>query len=274
MLQRLIPNTGESIPVIGIGTWKQFDVNHDSPERKDLKKVLTLLHQYKATLIDSSPMYGRSEEVIGKLTQEIGLADKFFYATKVWTTGKEAGIKQMKESMQKMKRSVMDLMQIHNLVDWQTHLKTLRQWKTEGIIRYMGITHYTTSSHADLEKIIQKEPLDFVQLNYSIATRNAERKLLPLATDKGVAVIINEPLEKGQLFEKIRNRSLPSWTAEYAIQSWAEFFLKYIISHPAVTCVIPATSNPAHMKDNLKAGEGTVPDERAREKMAKYFDGL
>lgn len=200
MLQRIIPSTNELLPVIGIGSWKRFDVSNDSPVRENLKQVLQLMHDHKSTLIDSSPMYGRSEQVIGDLTNEIGLADKFFYATKVWTSGREAGVRQMKESMQKMKRKVMDLIQIHNLVDWQTHLKTLRQWKAEGLVRYIGITHYTTSSHARLEEIIQKEKIDFVQFNYSIATRNAEKKLLPLATDKGVAAIINEPLEKEDCF--------------------------------------------------------------------------
>jgi diketogulonate reductase-like aldo/keto reductase len=180
----------------------------------------------------------------------------------------------MKESMQKIKRPVIDLMQIHNLVDWQTHLKTLRQWKAEGIVRYIGITHYTTSSHADLEQIIQKEPVDFVQFNYSIATRHAEKSLLPSAMDKGAVVIINEPLEKGRLFEKVRNKLLPSWMAEFGIQSWAGFFLKYIISHPGVGCVIPATSNPWHMKDNLIAGEGILPNEKERKRMAEYFDGI
>jgi diketogulonate reductase-like aldo/keto reductase len=274
MLQRIIPSTGEALPVIGIGSWLQFDIGNNLSERQDLKQVLTLMHQHGARLIDSSPMYGRSEEVIGELTNETGLADKFFYATKVWTNGKEAGIRQMKESMQKMKRSEIELMQIHNLVDWQTHLKTMRQWKAEGRIRYTGITHYTTSFHAQLEEIIKDETLDFVQFNYSIATRNAEKRLLPLAMDKGVAVIINEPLEKGRLFEKAGTKPLPSWAAEYDIQSWAGFFLKYIVSHPAVSCVIPATSNPVHMADNLAAGEGIMPDEKGRKRMAEYFDGL
>ena len=274
MLRRTIPSSGETIPVIGVGSWIQFDVSAHSSDRKDLKDVLSLMHEHKATVIDSSPMYGRSEQVIGELTHETALADEFFYATKVWTNGREPGIRQMKESMQKMRRSTMDLFQIHNLVDWQTHLKTLRQWKAEGMIRYLGITHYTTSSHFQLEEIIRKEPLDFVQFNYSISTRNAEKTLLPLAIDKGVAVIINEPLEKGRLFEHVRNKTLPPWADDYAVKNWSAFFLKYIISHPAVTCVIPATSNPAHMKDNLSAGEGAMPDEGARKKMAKYFDEL
>jgi len=274
MLYRTIPSSNEPIPAIGLGSWIQFDVSSRSSDREHLKEVLALMIGHEATLIDSSPMYGRSEQVIGELAHEAGLADKFFYATKVWTSGKEPGIQQMKESMQKMRRATMDLMQIHNLVDWQTHLKTLRQWKTEGIIRYLGVTHYTISSHAQLEEIIKKEPLDFVQFNYSISTRNAEKKLLPLAADKGVAVIINEPLEKGRLFEQVRNKPLPAWSADYGIKSWAAFFLKYIISHPAVTCVIPATSDPAHMKDNLSAGEGAMPDETGRKKMAEYFDKL
>jgi diketogulonate reductase-like aldo/keto reductase len=232
------------------------------------------MHQHKARLIDSSPMYGRSEQVIGDLTHETGLANEFFYATKVWTSGRQAGIKQMNESMQRMRRSTMDLIQVHNLVDWQTHLETLREWKKEGRIRYTGITHYQVSSHPQLAKIIEQEPVDFVQFNYSIATRHAEKNLLPLAMGKGVGVIINEPLEKGALFQKIRSKPLPSWAADYDIKSWASFFLKYIISHPGVTCVIPATGNPSHMKDNLVSGEDPLPDEKGRKKMAEYFDTL
>ena len=271
MLQRIIPVSGEAVPAIGIGSWKKFDLDKTSPVRDDLKNILRLMYQSKSSLIDSSPMYGRSEQVIGELTSETRLADNFFYATKVWTSGREAGIRQMKDSMNKMRRRQIDLMQIHNLVDWQTHLKTLRQWKTEGIIRYIGITHYTTAFHAQLAGIIEREPIDFVQFNYSIATRNAEKRLLPLAMDKGIAVIINEPLEKGELFNKVRDQSLPSWATEYGIQSWAGFFLKYILSHPGITCVIPATDNPMHMKDNLAAGVGAMPDEKMREEMLEYF---
>lgn len=274
MLQRNIPSSGETIPVIGIGSWIQFDIGKDKKEREELKTVLARMRGHHARVIDSSPMYGRAEQVIGDLTSESGFADQFFYATKVWTTGKEDGIRQMKESMKKMGRSKMDLVQIHNLVDWQTHLQTLRQWKDDGLIRYYGITHYTTSSHAQLADVIAKESVDFVQFNYSIATRDAERMLLPLAMEKQVAVLINEPLEKGRLFEKVKNRSLPSWASEYDIQNWAGFFLKYILSHPAVTCIIPATSNPLHAEQNFAAGEGRMPDEKGRKIMADYFDHL
>jgi len=274
MLQRAIPTSGETIPIIGIGSWKKFDVSETEAGRVNLKRILVNMQEQGARLIDSSPMYGRSEQVIGELTSETGLAEKFFYATKVWTSGREAGVRQMKDSFQKMKRKVMDLMQIHNLVDWETHLKTLRQWKSEGIVRYIGITHYTNSAHAELERIIAKEPIDFVQFNYSIANRNAEKRLLPLVMDRGVAVLINEPLEKGALFEKVKNKPLPSWLGDWGIQSWAGFFLKYIISHPAITCVIPATSNPLHMHDNLMAGEGFLPRQSERQKMVEYFEQL
>ena len=274
MLQRTIPSSGETIPVIGLGSWKKFDVGDHASERKDLTKILQLMDQHNATVIDSSPMYGRSEQVIGELTAETGLADKFFYATKVWTSGREEGIQQMNASFHKLKRKVVDLMQIHNLVDWQIHLKTLRQWKAEGLIRYIGITHYTTSAHPELVRIMEKESLDFVQVNYSIATRNAEKRLLPLALDKGVAVIINEPLEKGGVFGKVKRKSLPPWAVELGIHSWAGFFLKYIISHPAITCVIPATSDPLHMGDNIAAGEGNLPGEYDRKKMVDLYEKL
>lgn len=272
MFERIIPSSGEKIDVIGLGSWIQFDVSNDSPYREDLKKVLDLLGQGRRGLIDTSPMYGRSEETIGELCEQTGSPDQFFYATKVWTNGKDAGIRQMQASGLKMKRSVMDLIQIHNLVDWQTHLRTLRAWKEEGKVRYIGITHYTTASHGNLAAIIRKEPLDFVQFNYSIGTRDAEKTLLPLARDKGVAVIINEPLEKGRLFDRVGNRPLPGWAIESGINSWACFFLKYIIAHTAVTSVIPATSVPLHMQDNLSAGTGYVPEEAFRVKMGKYFN--
>lgn len=274
MRTRAIPSSGEQLPLVGLGTWIQFDVGSDAAERDPLKEVLKLMAEKGGELIDSSPMYGNSETIVGNLTAETGLANKFFYATKVWTTGKDEGIRQMESSMKKMRRFSMDLMQVHNLTDWQTHLKTMRAWKDEKKIRYTGMTHYTVDAHARLEQIIKTEKIDFVQFNYSIQTRDAEANLLKLAQDKGVAVIINEPFEKGELFRVVKGKTLPSWTAEYDINSWAQFFLKYILSHPAVNCVIPGTSNPRHVVDNMQAGYGKMPDENIRKKMVSVLADL
>ncbi|HKR07321.1 MAG TPA: aldo/keto reductase [Bacteroidia bacterium] len=271
MITRNIPSTGEPIPAIGLGTWQKFDVGHSESERKPLREVLKLMTAHSAKMIDTSPMYAKSEQVIGELTSELDIADKFFYATKVWITGRKEGIRQMTASMQKLKRSQMDLMQVHNLVDWQTHLETLKQWKQEGRIRYTGVTHYTASAHEQLEKIIISAKPDFVQFNYSIRERNAEHRLLDTAKDNGVAVIINEPLEKGTLFSAVKGKPLPQWAAEYSIHSWAQFFLKYILSHPAVTGIITGTGNPANMKDNLSAGIGMLPGEKTRAKMVEVM---
>ncbi|WP_138990782.1 aldo/keto reductase [Larkinella sp. C7] len=273
MLNRLIPSSNEKLPVVGIGTWQTFDVS-GTAEQEPLLQALKAVHQAGGKLIDSSPMYGRSEEVVGKLTADSGIQNQFFYATKVWTRGREAGIRQMDESMQKMKRSSMDLMQIHNLVDWKTHLETLKAWKASGKIRYIGITHYTDSMHDELAEIIRKVPIDFVQFNYSILSRNAEKKLLPVARDKGVATIINQPFAEGRLFSLVKGKALPAWATENEINSWAQFFLKFIVSNPAVTCVIPGTSNPRHAADNMLAGHGRQPDAALREKMAAFLQRL
>lgn len=274
MRKRSIPSSGEELPVVGLGTWRQFDVGNVDSERAPLREVLRLMAEKGGTVIDSSPMYGNSEAVIGDLTAVTGLADHFFYATKVWTRGRRSGINQMEASMQKMRRNTIDLMQVHNLVDWQTHLETLRKWKEQGKIRYMGITHYTISAHDRLQQILEDEDIDFVQFNYSIGVRSAEKSLLPAARDNGVAVIINEPYQGGALFRAVRNRKLPDWAAEYDISSWGQYFLKYILSHPAVTCVIPGTSDPEHLVDNMGAGYGRLPDNEGRRKMAAYFDSL
>ncbi|MBI2429607.1 MAG: aldo/keto reductase [Ignavibacteriales bacterium] len=277
MLKRTIPSSAEQLPVVGLGTWQQFDVGTSNEEQQPLREVITQMAHIAAPMrpvIESSPMYGRSEEVVGDLTTELAIADKFFFATKVWTTGEKEGIDQMNASMRKMRRSAMDLMQIHNLVDWQTHLKTLKRWKEEGKIRYVGITHYTISAHDELERIVKKEKVDFVQFNYSLRVRNAERSLLNAAMDHGVAVIINEPYEKGSLFSAVRGKPLPEWAAEYDINSWGQFFLKFILSHPAVTCVIPGTSNPKHLVDNMGAGFGRLPDEQGRKKMIEFGEQI
>ncbi len=273
MIKRIIPSSKEELPVIGLGTWKTFDVANSSAH-PDLKAVLHTLHAAGGRLIDSSPMYGRSEQVIGELTSVMQEKDDFFYATKVWTTGLKEGIHQMEASMQKMQRKTIDLMQIHNLTDWKTHLPTLRRWKETGKIRYIGITHYTDASHEELEKIMRSEKPDFVQFNYSLVSRHAEKRLLEAAADLGVATLINRPFGEGRLFSKVNGKPLPPLAAELTITSWSEYFLKYIISHPAVTCVIPATADPAHAADNVKAGTGKLPDMAERKKMAEYIDSL
>jgi diketogulonate reductase-like aldo/keto reductase len=270
--KRKIPSSGEWLPVIGLGTWQTFDVGNSSDETTPLTDVLKTLVDQGGTLVDSSPMYGRSESVVGALSTKANLNSKLFMATKVWTTGKESGIKQMKESFRLLKRPVIDLMQIHNLTDWKTHLSTLRQWKEEGLIRYIGITHYTEGAYGRVEEIMRKEKIDFLQINYSIRSRKAEDTLFPLASDKGVAVLINRPFEEGSLFQLVKGKDLPAWAGEFDCNSWGQFFLKFIISHPSVNCAIPGTSKPRHMLDNIMAGYGKLPDDSQRKKMIKLIE--
>jgi diketogulonate reductase-like aldo/keto reductase len=272
VLKRPIPGTGEVLPVIGLGTWQTFDVGDDSAERAPLLDVLKTLSAHGARVIDSSPMYGRSEEVVGSLSTELGLNDKLFIATKVWINGKDSGIKQMTESMSLLRRKKLDLMQIHNITDWRTHLPTLRQWKDEGRIRYIGITHYTENAYSQVEDILKKEPLDFLQINYSLTSRRASDRLFPLAQEKGIAVLINRPFEEGALFRKAKGMPLPEWSREFDCTSWAQFFLKFILTQPAVTCIIPGTSKKAHMMDNLQAGLGRLPDPILTKKMVDLFN--
>lgn len=270
MLKRIIPSTGEAIPAVGLGTWRQFDVGTSAAERAPLAEVLKNMVSKGGITIDSSPMYAPSEEVVGDLAHETKLAEKYFYATKVWTRGKEEGILQMEASMKKMRRTTMDLMQVHNLVDWQTHIATLRDWKQQKKIRYIGVTHYTDSSHDDLERIVRTEKVDFVQFNYSLRSRHAENRLLNTAKDNGTAVIINQPFETGFLFNHVQGKSLPAWAADYNIKNWAQYFLKFLLSHPAVTCVIPGTSDPLHVVENMEAMYGALPDEKGRKKMIEF----
>ncbi|PBQ33525.1 aldo/keto reductase [Sphingobacteriaceae bacterium] len=271
MIQRIIPSSGKSLPVIGLGTWQSFDVANAS-ENSELTSVLTELHAQGGKLIDSSPMYGKSEMAIGDLTEKLVFKNDLFYATKVWTNGRDAGVRQMEDSMEKMNRSTMDLMQIHNLTDWKTHLSTLRDWKEKGIIHYIGITHYTDSMHEELEKIIRKEPIDFVQFNYSIDSRHAEKRILDASADNGVATLINRPFGEGRLFQLVKDKQIPEFAKELGIENWSAYFLKFLMSHPAVTCVIPATSNPAHAKDNFTAGNGELPDAATRKRMLTYLN--
>lgn len=263
MITRPIPSSGEKLPVIGMGTWQTFDVADPAP----LEEVLKVFSELGGKLLDSSPMYGKSEQVAGDLIGKLGLRDKLFVATKVWTKGKAEGIAQMESSMKKLRAKPIDLMQVHNLVDVGTHLDTLRGWKKDGIIRYLGVTHYTASQHEAVEKLVASETLDFLQINYSLGEREAEDKLLPLAKDRGVAVIVNRPFAGGELFKKLREKPLPAWAKEIDCESWAQVMLKFVVSHPAITCAIPATSKVAHLRDNMKAGYGAMPDEAMRKRM-------
>ncbi len=274
MESRAIPSSGEKIPVIGLGTWQTFDAGNSAEKRMALGEVLKTLVASGASVIDSSPMYGTSESVVGDLSEKLKIRDKLFLATKVWTSGTENGIRQMNESFQKMKTSKMDLMQVHNLLDAAIHIKSLRTWKEEGKIRYFGFTHYHSSAYSELMRLIKNEQPDFVQFNYNISVRDAEKELLSLAKDKGVAVIINRPFGEGALFRAVQGKPLPQWAQEYNIDSWGKFFLKFIISHPAVTCTIPGTGNVKHMADNVGAGYGRLPDQTGRIKMLDYFNSI
>jgi aryl-alcohol dehydrogenase-like predicted oxidoreductase len=274
VIQKPIPKTGESLPVIGLGTWQTFDVGPGQSARDPLKEVLREFVRLGGSVIDSSPMYGKSESVTGDLVAELGLQKQLFLATKVWTSGRDAGIRQMDESFRRLRTQRMDLMQVHNLVDYRTHLSTLRRWKEQGKVRYIGVTHYTASAFDELARVLAAEDLDFVQLNYSITEREAERRLLPLAAEKRLAVLANRPLAAGELFRRVRSKSLPAWSKEIGCGSWAQFFLKFVISHPAVTCAIPATSKVEHLVDNMQAALEPLPDAKARERMARYFAEL
>lgn len=275
MITRPIPSTGEAMPVVGLGTWPVFDVGADEAARRPLREVVKALVAVGGRMIDTSPMYGRSEGVVGDIVAELGLRQQVFLATKVWISGRERGIEQMQRSASLMKSPVVDLMQIHNLVDWKTQLATIRDMKANGKLRYIGITHYTTGSLAELAHILETENgIDFVQLGYSLATREAETRLLPVASQRGVAVIVNQPFERGDLFRSVRGKTLPDWAAEFDCASWAQLFLKYLLGEPAIACVIPATNKPDHMADNLKAGFGRLPDQKQREQIRRLWESL
>jgi diketogulonate reductase-like aldo/keto reductase len=274
MAARPIPASGEMLPVVGLGTYQSFDVGSGASEREPLKDVLRLFVQQGGKLVDSSPMYGPSESVVGDLADELGISGRLFMATKVWTSGRDAGILQMEESLRRMKVPRMDLMQIHNLLDWKTHLGTLKQWKAAGRIRYIGITHYHSGAYAELERLMRTKDFEFVQFNYSIAEREAEERILPLAREIGIAVIVNRPFAQASLFSRVRGKDVPAWAVEFDCKSWGQFFLKYILGHPAVTCVIPATGKPQHLLDNMMAGIGALPDAAMRKRMVEYMNSI
>lgn len=273
--KRLIPSTDEELPIIGMGTWQTFDIGEGEADRNNMRSILKTFYEMGGRILDSSPMYGRSEDVLGDLAADLKLLGKFFMATKVWTQGRKSGVDQMNSSMSKMRTKPMDLMQVHNLVDVRTHLDTLRRWKAEGRIRYIGLTHYVASAHDDLERLIRSEKdLDFIQVNFSIQTRNAAKRLLPTAQDHGVGVLINRPYEGGSLFRKVKGKSLPPWAKDWDINSWGQYFLKYIVSHQSVTAAIPATTKLHHLKDNMGAAFGLLPDNKTRAKMVTYLEQL
>ncbi|WP_404935549.1 aldo/keto reductase [Paraburkholderia sp. DHOC27] len=267
MHKRPIPATGELLPVVGCGTWRTFDVGDDAAAQARLADVLTVLFNAGGSVIDSSPMYGSSEAVAGTLLTRLDAHRKAFVATKVWTEGRAAGIAQMEESMRRFQQPRIDLMQIHNLLDWRTQLATLRAWKADGRIRYLGITHYTSGAFDEVEAVMRSERLDFVQIDYSADDRAAEERILPLAAERRIGVIVNQPFGGGSLLRGLLNRPLPQWAAEIGCTSWAQVLLKFVLAHPAVTCVIPGTGRPEYMIDNVHAGVGVYPDAALRKQI-------
>jgi aryl-alcohol dehydrogenase-like predicted oxidoreductase len=276
IITRPIPSSGERIPVLGLGTARTFNIADPSaPEgRAPLRAVLEAFVEMGGTVLDTAPAYGNAERVAGILARELGVTDRLFMATKVAGEEKAAGIAQMENSMRVLGREVIDLIQVHNLRGWRIQLVTLREWKAAGRIRYLGVTTSSLRQYGELARIMETEELDFVQLNYSIGTREAEKRLLPLARDRGMAVLVNRPYERARLFRAVRGRELPEWAAEFDAESWGQFLLKFILSHPAVTCAIPATSKVEHLRDNMGAAYGRLPDEAMRRRMAEYFESL
>ena len=274
IMTRKIPSTGEEIPAVGLGTWQVFDAGNDPAARAPLREVIAAFSRAGGRLIDSSPMYRSAESVAGDLVAELALRERLFIATKVWTRGREDGIAQMDTSFRRLRVRQMDLMQVHNLLDADVHTKTLNDMKAKGRIRYTGITHYTSSAYAEVERQLKREKYDFLQINYSLAERESEKKLLNICREKGIAVIANRPFAEGAMFRRVRGKPLPPWAAEIGVASWAQYFLKWIVGHPAVTCVIPGTGRPEHIADNVAAGFGALPDEAMRRRMAEYYDAL
>ena len=271
---RKVPGSGEAIPVIGMGSSNTFDVGTAAEERAPLGEVLRGLVAGGGTVIDTSPMYGRAETVIGDLVHELGLRSRLWFATKVWTRGRAAGAAQIEQSYTRLRTTKLELLQIHNLLDWREHVPTIRALQESGKLRYSGITHYRADAHAELERVLGAERFDWLQVNYSLAEPEAAARLLPFCRDKGIAVMVNRPFADGALFDRVRGKPLPTWAAELGCASWGQFFLRWAASHPAVTCVIPATSKPRHMADNTAAGKAPLPDEAQRKRMTEFWATL
>jgi diketogulonate reductase-like aldo/keto reductase len=269
MAARRVPSSGELLPVIGMGTWQTFNVGRKAEERQVVEQVLAEFVALGGRVLDSSPMYGAAEQVAGDLAQKLGIRNKLFIASTVWTFGREAGIRQMEESMAKLHARPIDLMQVNNMLDVQTHLVTLREWKRAGLVRHIGVTHYMAAAHEEVARLIAAEQIDFIQINYSVGEREAEQRLLPLARERGVAVIASRPFVGGDVFRRLRGKPLPAWAAEIDCSSWAQLLLKFVVSHPAITCAIPSTSKVEHLRENMRAGHGRMPDEKLRAMIAR-----
>ncbi len=274
LITRPIPHSGERLPAIGLGTYQAFDIPRDQLAQSELQAVLRRFIDLGGKVIDSSPMYGHAEAAVGTLASALKAHKSLFLATKVWTSGRAEGIRQMEESMRLLQTKTIDLMQVHNLLDLKTHLPVLREWKKSGRIRYLGITHYTAGSHGELERLVRSGDFDFVQFNYSLDEPEAETRLLPACADSGTATLINRPFSQAGLFSKVRGKPLPPWCADMDCTSWAQFFLKWIISHPAVTSAIPGTRHVRHIEDNMAACTGRLPDTAMRKRMTAYFSSL
>ena len=274
LLMRPIPSSGEKIPAVGIGTARRYDVEDSSEEMATLKEVLAAFSAMGGRVVDTAPSYGRAEIVVGELVAEIGNRDDLFLATKVRTEGQAAGIEQMEESLRRLRTDRIDLMQVHNLVDVETQLATLREWKEAGRIRYLGITTSFHRQHEAFEQVMREQDMDFIQVNYSLGDRAAGERILPLAADRGMAVLVNLPYARGRLFQRVGERPLPEWAAEFDCGSWGQFFLKFVLSHPAVTCAIPGTAKMTYLEDNLGAACGRLPDPELRQRMIDFYEGL
>ncbi len=273
MLTRLIPSSGEAISAIGLGTWSTFDVGASTSVRAGPRAVLDDFVRLGGTLVDSSPMYGKAEEVVGDLARGLGVTDRLFVATKVWTTGRQKGIDQMRESMRRLGVERVDLMQVHNLVDIDAHMETLQEWKADGLLRYIGVSHYAASAHADVGRALDRHDVDFLQINYSVVEREVERWLLPMSRERGIAVIANRPFATGALTHDLRGRPIPPIATELECGTWAELLLKFVVSNPVITCVIPATGSVEHLRQNMLAGTGPMPNERQRAEIVRAAYG-
>jgi aryl-alcohol dehydrogenase-like predicted oxidoreductase len=273
VIHRKIPSSGESVPVVGIGTSRRYQGTTEA-ERAQLKEVLRRFKELGGKVIDTAPAYGNAETVVGDLVADLGIRDSLFIATKVGAQGREAGIEQMEQSLKRLRTRKIDLIAVHNLWDTQTQLRTLREWKQAGRIRYVGITTSSDRQYQEFEQTMKTEALDFIQVDYAIDNRNAEQRILPLAADRGMAVMINLPFGRGRLFGAVQGQKLPPWASDFDCASWAHFFLKYIVSHPAVTCAIPGTAKVEYVIDNLGAARGRLPDPAMRRRMERFIDQL